>query len=93
MNKVFGQELPQEDQFALSNLRGSPVSHLDFENTPSPHSSAHLKSSSLESLISQNEDLMARLKVTLRRLSLLEIENEKIVKDNQQIKSNVPIRW
>lgn len=87
MNKAFGQELPQEDQFALSNLRVSPVSHLDFENTPAPNSSAHLKSSSLESLISQNEDLMARLKVTLRRLSLLEIENEKIVKENQQIKS------
>ncbi|WP_374030319.1 hypothetical protein [Bdellovibrio bacteriovorus] len=36
-----------------------------------------LKSSTVENLISQNEDLMARLKVTLRRLSLLETENQK----------------
>ncbi|WP_374000009.1 hypothetical protein [Bdellovibrio bacteriovorus] len=36
-----------------------------------------LKSSTVENLISQNEDLMARLKVTLRRLSLLETENQR----------------
>lgn len=36
-----------------------------------------LKSSTVENLISQNEDLMARLKVTLRRLSLLETENHR----------------
>lgn len=37
-----------------------------------------LKSSTVENLISQNEDLMARLKVSLRRLSLLELENQKL---------------
>lgn len=37
-----------------------------------------LKSSTVENLISQNEDLMARLKVSLRRLSLLENENQKL---------------
>ncbi|MGZ3772310.1 MAG: hypothetical protein ACXVCN_01275 [Bdellovibrio sp.] len=36
-----------------------------------------LKSSTVENLISQNEDLMARLKVSLRRLSILENENQK----------------
>ncbi|MNK07762.1 Chromosome partition protein Smc [compost metagenome] len=36
-----------------------------------------IKSSTVENLISQNEDLMARLKVTLRRLSLLENENQR----------------
>jgi len=37
-----------------------------------------LKSSSVESLISQNEDLATRLKVALRRLALLENENQKL---------------
>lgn len=37
-----------------------------------------LKSSTVENLISQNEDLMARLKVSLRRLSILELENQKL---------------
>ncbi len=37
-----------------------------------------LKSSTVENLISQNEDLMARLTVALRRLSILELENQKI---------------
>ena len=37
-----------------------------------------LKSSTVENLISQNEDMMARLKVALRRLSLLENENQKL---------------
>lgn len=37
-----------------------------------------LKSSTVENLISQNEDLMARLKVSLRRLSILEVENKKL---------------
>lgn len=36
-----------------------------------------LKSSTVENLISQNEDLMARLKVALRRLSVLENENQR----------------
>ncbi len=40
-----------------------------------------LKSSTVENLISQNEDLMARLKVSLRRLSLLENENQRLIDD------------
>lgn len=40
-----------------------------------------LKSSTVENLISQNEDLMARLKVALRRLSILESENQKMMDD------------
>lgn len=37
-----------------------------------------LKSSTVENLISQNEDLMGRLKVALRRLSAIEMENQKL---------------
>lgn len=43
-----------------------------------------LKSSTVENLISQNEDLMARLKVSLRRLSLLENENQRLAEDSQK---------
>lgn len=43
-----------------------------------------LKSSTVENLISQNEDLMARLKVSLRRLSLLENENQRLSEDSQK---------
>lgn len=43
-----------------------------------------LKSSTVENLISQNEDLMARLKVSLRRLSILETENQKLSEENSK---------
>ncbi|MBS1971839.1 MAG: hypothetical protein JSU04_16120 [Bdellovibrionales bacterium] len=43
-----------------------------------------LKSSSVESLISQNEDLATRLKVALRRLALLENENQKLSDEAQR---------
>ncbi|MBK9322565.1 MAG: hypothetical protein IPM97_06365 [Bdellovibrionaceae bacterium] len=43
-----------------------------------------LKSSSVENLISQNEDLMARLTVALRRLALLENENNKLSDEAQR---------
>ncbi|MGZ3796645.1 MAG: hypothetical protein ACXVB1_09775 [Pseudobdellovibrionaceae bacterium] len=66
-----------------------------IENTPLPDeipaafNYAHLpkdilKSSSVESLISQNEDLVARLKVALRRLSLIENENQKLSEESQR---------
>lgn len=42
-----------------------------------------LKSSTVQSLISQNEDLSARLNVALRRLMLLENDNESLKKANQ----------
>lgn len=43
-----------------------------------------LKSSTVENLISQNEDLMARLKVSLRRLSILENENQKLIDESNK---------
>jgi len=42
-----------------------------------------LKSSTLESLISQNEDLMARLSVALRKANMLEEKTAILEKDNQ----------
>lgn len=43
-----------------------------------------LRSSTIENLISQNEELMTRLKVTLRRLALLEDENQRLNSENQK---------
>lgn len=61
--KSVGQ-IPLPDEMPRQN---------DFSHLPKEI----LKSSTVENLISQNEDLMARLKVTLRRLSLLETENQR----------------
>lgn len=41
-----------------------------------------LATSTVENLISQNEDLMARLKVSLRRLTTLELENQKLIQES-----------
>ncbi len=45
------------------------------------------KSGTVETLISQNEDLMARLKVTLRRLTILEDENKSIHSQFEEMKT------
>jgi chromosome segregation ATPase len=47
-----------------------------------------LKSSTVENLISQNEDLMARLKVSLRRLSLLENENQRFSEESHKARKS-----
>ncbi len=71
------------------------VSSLEFlpDQLPTPIqrdrlSPELLRSSTIESLISQNEDLMVRLKVTLRRLSLLEVENQKSYSENLKEKQS-----
>lgn len=53
------------------------------DELPPPPATNHLpkdilKSATVENLISQNEDLMARLKVALRRLNVIETENAKL---------------
>ncbi len=45
----------------------------------------YLRSTSLETLLSQNEDLMARLKVTVRRLTLLENQNEELKQSYEEV--------
>ena len=59
------------------------------DEMPSAYNYSHLpkeilKSSSVENLISQNEDLMTRLKVALRRLALFENENQKLSDEAQR---------
>lgn len=62
----------------LNQSRSTLPDQLPFPVQRDRIPSELLRSSTIESLISQNEDLMARLKVTLRRLSLLENENQKL---------------
>lgn len=50
-----------------------------------------LKSSTVENLISQNEDLMARLKVALRRLSQIEMENRRLAQETEQGRHEVGV--
>ncbi|MFN7904701.1 MAG: hypothetical protein ACK5P5_05910, partial [Pseudobdellovibrionaceae bacterium] len=82
---------PQGEDFVQSAGLGA-LSHLDFQSIPEnlirqiPQNISEAKYSSVENLISQNEDLSARLRVTLRRLSLLEMENKKFSEDLQQLK-------
>ena len=80
----FQQDLKQNKQQAqtVGNIplpdelpQRADLSHLPKEI---------LKSSTVENLISQNEDLMARLKVALRRLSLLETENQKMSEETNK---------
>jgi chromosome segregation ATPase len=59
------------------------------DEMPSAFNVAHLpkeilKSSTVENLISQNDDLMTRLKVALRRLATLENENHKLADGAQK---------
>lgn len=61
------------------------------DELPAPMSLSHLpkdilKSTTVENLISQNEDLMARLKVSLRRLSSLENENNRLLNESQRVR-------
>jgi chromosome segregation ATPase len=68
---------------------GMDFNTLDFIDGPRANSkdetSDDLKSSSLEHLIAQNEDSAARLKVSLRRLALIEEENKKIKEEYLRI--------
>jgi chromosome segregation ATPase len=67
-----------------------PIGHIPLpDELPKRADYSHLpkeilKSSTVENLISQNEDLMARLKVALRRLSLLENENQRLSEETNK---------
>lgn len=68
--------LQEEEQFSISKI-ALP------DELPKPAERKHipadlLKTTTVENLISQNEDLMERLKVSLRRLSTMELENQKL---------------
>lgn len=88
-------------------LRPNALNHLEFTNNGShviplpdelpPAPDLHhlpkdiLKSSTVENLISQNEDLMARLKVALRRLSAMELESQKVQSENEDLRRRTTV--
>lgn len=58
---------------------------IDFANIPAPA----LRSATLESLISQNEDLMARLSVSLRKGNQLEERTTTLERENNVLKGRI----
>jgi chromosome segregation ATPase len=89
------QNLGFEEETRHSEPAQKAAIHRAVENIPLPDEMpmafnySHLpkdvlKSSSVESLISQNEDLSTRLKVALRRLAIFENENQKLSDDAQR---------
>ncbi len=73
-------ETSEERLPALPNEVPEP---LNLKNVPSDI----LKSGTIDALISQNEDLMARIKVGLRRLSLVENENAKSLEEVRKLQA------
>ncbi|MBX2986549.1 MAG: hypothetical protein KF802_01510 [Bdellovibrionaceae bacterium] len=78
--------------FAELSLRSIPLP----DELPAPASRRDLpkdilKSSTVENLISQNEDLMARLKVALRRLSVLEDENHRVLRESENLRHQASV--
>ncbi|WP_413291424.1 hypothetical protein [Bdellovibrio sp. HCB337] len=89
------QNLGFEEETSNSKPEARAAIHRTVENIPLPDEMpaafnySHLpkdilKSTTVENLISQNEDLMTRLKVALRRLALFENENQKLSDDAQR---------
>lgn len=74
-----------------SHIQKNSIQHLQFIEEKQNVKTSNQPTSSFENLISQNEDLMARLKVTLRRLSVLEIENSRITEASQKIQNQFNI--
>ena len=54
------------------------LNFIDRQVTSENQNTMQAKSSSIENLLSQNEDLMARLKVLTRRLAAIEEENQNL---------------
>lgn len=87
MENGFSPALSQfetlEDRIRRVPLPNELPQGLDFTGIPA----AALKSSTIDSLISQNEDLMARLSVALRKINDLEFSSGKAERDVTQIRA------
>lgn len=77
----------------IKHLSTSLLENYRFEDGPLPQESYVskdlMKSATIENLISQNEDLMSRLKVALRRLATLEDLNQDLQAQNFQQKNQI----
>lgn len=64
----------------------SSLDFIDDSSNLSKLPTAKVKSGAVESLLSQNEDLTARLKVLLRRLASMEEENLRLTQEHREMK-------
>lgn len=80
MERLLGEKAELAGFDFKSEINLPPLPNQLPNQLPKEYSSNSNHSSSVETLISQNEDLMARLKVTLRRLSALEQDYEQVKK-------------
>lgn len=60
--------------------------HIEFDNQTNSVPKTSSKSEVIDNLISQNEDLSARMKVLLRRLASIEEENIKLTQEHRDMK-------
>ncbi len=74
--------LQDEETFSISKIALPDEMPRAADRADIPHEL--LKSTTVENLISQNEDLMGRLKVALRRLSSIELENQKLTEQTRK---------
>ena len=72
---------------SINELYIGEIMDLDFiESSAQNIPKEHLKSSTVETLISQNEDLMLKFKTALRRLSTMEEQNQQLTEDHIELK-------
>lgn len=64
-------------------------SHFQSDSNITALPTAQVKSGAVESLISQNEDLSARIKILLRRLSTIEEENLHLAQEHREMKNQL----
>ncbi len=64
------------------------LNFIDRQVTSENQNTMQAKSSSIENLLSQNEDLMARLKVLTRRLAAIEEENQNLKTETDKMRSS-----
>ncbi len=83
LNLVDIDFVENEDRAPASRMQ-RPHEHQTFEFKSIPRDVR--KSGTVEALIAQNEDLMARLKVNIRRMTSLEDENKALQQDVKDLK-------
>lgn len=71
---------------SLASQHDGELNESDLSGSIMHLPTAKVKSGAVESLLSQNEDLSARLKVLLRRLASIEEENLKLAQEHREMK-------
>lgn len=82
----FASDVEEDFQEISVSKKAAPAEHsvMSFKSVPRDMA----KSSSVQALFSQNEDLMARLKVTIQRLTMTEDENRGLTEELEDLKKS-----